>query len=265
MDQINQGITAGILAILIAWIIMFIVKRYPRGLKTIVILQFLVIISIALFITSVTSLMQLVMTWLLTNEHFILLMLSPVWFTMFIGFYAYFRPDSHIFHPHANDRKFGVFVIIYFLVSVGIVFIFCDVSTVYESDHTWKTVYTNNIDADVSLSIHKSRLLGSETVTVNSELMWDVTKLQHEGSGRLRLTKNGVTETREVHFDPQNVNGTLNEHSKITKIEYRPITKTYNTLFGFSGEYEQPDVDGEVRITVEQDATHAELKSLFGD
>lgn len=95
--------------------------------------------------------------------------------------------------------------------------------------------------------------------------MIDASKFKHENSGRLSLIKNGVTETRKIHFDPQNIDGTLNEHSKITKIEYCPVTQMYNTLFGFEGEYEQPNIDGEIRITVNQDDTRAELKNLFGD
>ena len=39
----------------------------------------------------------------------------------------------------------------------------------------------------------------------------------------------------------------------------------YNTLFGFEGKYKHPNIDGEIRITVNQDDTHAELKNLFGD
>ena len=266
MDQITQGITTGILSIWITSSIIFIVKRFPRDLRTVAMLQFLVIMDIVFFIISMQSLAQPFMTWLLTNELFVLLMLSPVWFTIFIEFYAFFRPNSHIFCPRnvIEAKKFNLLVIICFLLSAGIGFAFYNVSSVYESDHAWRTIYTNNIDSNVSLSIGKSSLF-SETVSIDSELMIDASKFKHENRGRLSLIKNGVTETRKIHFDPQNVDGTLNEHSKITKIEYRPVTQMYNTLFGFEGEYKQPNVDGEIRITFNQDDTHAELKNLFGD
>lgn len=62
MDQITQGITTGILSIWITSSIIFIVKRFPRDLRTVAMLQFLVIMDIVFFIISMQSLAQPFMT-----------------------------------------------------------------------------------------------------------------------------------------------------------------------------------------------------------
>ena len=79
------------------------------------------------------------------------------------------------------------------------------------------------------------------------------------------VNKEDISESRHIYFDSDNLNGTSNEHSKITKIEYRPIVRMYHTLFGFKFPYEKPNVDGEIRITVSEDERYTELQQLFDD
>ena len=143
--------------------------------------------------------------------------------------------------------------------------IHCQKTNVYESEQPWKTIYTNNIEADVSLSLPACNSCPLTSIDTNTTLGERYDILQQNRYGDLKLTKEDISESRHIYFDSDNLNGTSNEHSKITKIEYRPIVRMYHTLFGFKFPYEKPNVDGEIRITVSEDERYTELQQLFDD
>lgn len=99
--------------------------------------------------------------------------------------------------------------------------------------------------------------------------------ITNTAKGELTASKGNSEETKKIHLDKSNVittksnvitTGPLNNTSKITKVEYQPITGKRNTAFGHYGETEQADVDGEIRITIEtNDENTKQLKALFGE
>ena len=61
-------------------------------------------------------------------------------------------------------------------------------------------------------------------------------------------------------------NSDVISNSKITKIEYKNIQGHQRTLFGYKGPIEKNkkyNIDGKIRITLEQDSTEKELKQMF--
>ena len=58
-------------------------------------------------------------------------------------------------------------------------------------------------------------------------------------------------------------NNDVDSTSKITKIEYKNIQGHQRTLFGHKGPIEKDNIDGKIRITLEQDSTEKELKQMF--
>lgn len=86
-------------------------------------------------------------------------------------------------------------------------------------------------------------------------------------NGTIVATKGDLQETKKIHIDTNDIvhENELTPTSKITKIEYKPVTKIYLTVFGYRGNAEKSDKDGIVRITISDDKSpeRKELKSLF--
>ena len=85
----------------------------------------------------------------------------------------------------------------------------------------------------------------------------------------MTATKGESKENKKIRLDKSNVidSGSLSTTSKVTKIEYRPVTGKRNTAFGKYGDEMTPDIDGEVRVTIEsnEDENAKKLKALFGE
>ena len=258
MNPITQGILAGIAFILITIGIVWIVKRCTRNLLTTVILQIFVVLDVICFIVSVYHLVRPTLEWLLTGSHpmhFVYAIFVLICINMFI---EYLRGHDDVSEMHLLLCVASIILIILMMAIDGFK------TPMYETEQPWKTIYANNIDADVSLSLKNCKSCWPGSVDLGKGI-GDTYQLRKSKYGTLKLTKGDSFEAREISFNSKNINGTLNEQSKITKIEYRPITRMHYTLFGFKGYDEQPDVDGEIRITVSEDDHKAELKQLFGD
>lgn len=124
-------------------------------------------------------------------------------------------------------------------------------------DQNWKQVYTNNIDAKAIIAndIVAGQRLGDKykLLTVNNQ-------------SRIKVEKDDASYSKNVNINKDNIivnNGELNENSKITKIEYQAITGIQRSLFGHKGPIQESKIDGQLRITIEQDTKQDELKKLF--
>ena len=69
---------------------------------------------------------------------------------------------------------------------------------------------------------------------------------------KIKINKNNVI-----------INNEINEDSIITKIEYRAIKGIQRSLFGYKGPIEKSNLDGELRITIENNPKQQELKQIF--
>ena len=262
MNPITYGILNGLISLTIAIGIWFAIKRYTRSIPILTFTIF-VTIGIGCFLVSLVSLAPFVigflMGWLLVNQN---AMWLAIIFVIVMFVHAYWSTT------HEHKEASTIHYILYSIAGILTIVLFIihsQETNVYESEQPWKTIYTNNIEADVSLSLQvcDSCLLAS--VDTHKTLGDSYGILQRNRYGDLKLTKGDISESRHIYFDSDNLNGTLNEHSKITKIEYRPIVRMYHTLFGFKVPYEKPNVDGEIRITVSEDERHTELRQLFDD
>lgn len=124
-------------------------------------------------------------------------------------------------------------------------------------DQNWKQVYTNNIDAKVTIAndIVAGQRLGDkyELLTVNNQ-------------SKIKIEKDDASYSKNVNINKNNIivnNDELNENSKITKIEYQSVTGVQRSLFGYKGPIQESKIDGQLRITIEQDTKQDELKKLF--
>ena len=187
--------------------------------------------------------------WLLTGHDLLGATVTSVFSSFLVGYVL-----STICAGETKTRKRLeiLFFVLPFVVSVALVSIMLYIksNTTEEYTHTseWKVIYTNDIDAKIELHFEVDKLLGlKKQITAGTELT--------NAHRILQTTRNGI------------VNGRLSSTSKITKVEYRPVTGKRNTAFGKYGDETEPDVDGEVRITIEsnEDENAKQLKALFGE
>lgn len=135
------------------------------------------------------------------------------------------------------------------LLFISLVFLF-NIKKEYNSDTEWKQIYVNDINADITLELDESR------IPINKPLKYEYKLISESQNGKLALSKENTTIIKTIYFDSKDIQlsgnvDTITKDSKITKVEYRPITNMRRTAFGYYGDNLQPDVDGQIRITVE--------------
>lgn len=136
-----------------------------------------------------------------------------------------------------------------FLLFISLVFFF-NIKKEYSSDTEWKQIYVNDINADITLELDESR------IPINKPLEYEYKLLRESQNGKLALSKENTTIIKTIYFDSKDIQlsgnvDTITKDSKITKVEYRPVTNMRRTAFGYYGDNLQSDVDGQIRITVE--------------
>ncbi len=209
--------------------------------------------------------------WLLTGHN-----LLGATVTTTIGIFLVGCVLSTICKGETKTRKrleqfFMILPMVITLVLISIMFyIKSNTTEEYTHNSDWKVIYTNDIDAKIELHVEVDNLLGIKTrITAGEQLKNTHRILQTTRNGILTATKGDSKENKKIRLDKSNVivSGSLSSTSKITKIEYRPITGKRNTAFGKYGDETEPDVDGEVRITIESNENEnaKQLKALFGE
>lgn len=123
----------------------------------------------------------------------------------------------------------------------------------------WRTVYTNNIDAQVSLHISPSSPFRSASdVQAGQDLGDDYEEFERgQGSITVVATKNGTRVQKDASLPRENitVNGQLSTYSKIEKIEYREVTKRYKHM---------TQTSNEIRVVIDGTKTTGDKEELEG-
>lgn len=129
-------------------------------------------------------------------------------------------------------------------------------------DTNWKQIYTNDINANVNIATNSSCniIVAGEKLDYKYEFF-----TYYNNQAKIVIEKDNVSYSKKVNINLKDIiiNGELNENSKITKIEYRNIQGIQKYLFGHEGPIEKTDIDGELRITIDEDPRQKELKHLF--
>lgn len=162
----------------------------------------------------------------------------------------------------------SIFVILSIILSL---FIVASTKFEYISDENWKQIYANNIDATVKLKVNSTDFLfklKEEIIAGENINKIQYASLTHSGDNKITVEKNGASYSKQVLIEKNNIisNSDVDSTSKITKIEYKNIQGHQRTLFGHKGPIEKSDkdnIDGTIRITLEQDSSEKELKQLF--
>lgn len=211
--------------------------------------------------------------WLLTGDNLFIFgalggMASLIQFS---GLYSVCPNDSKL-EKRIENTLITLSIIVPILILGTSLYIKSQTRVEYAHDSEWKVIYTNDIDAKVKISLESDKnfmnLKLPLEVVAGEEMRNMHEYITNTAKGELTASKGNSEETKKIHLDKSNVitTGPLNNTSKITKVEYQPITGKRNTAFGHYGETEQADVDGEIRITIEtNDENTKQLKALFGE
>lgn len=177
--------------------------------------------------------------------------------------------------PKTYERIGDFCIIGIFLVPVIIIFIGLSIASTtqveYTSNSEWKTIYENNIDAEIILNLKTdngyliSNAIGGKSIGTDYK---DYNK-NSDMNGTILAKKDNSEETKTIHINKADIiyDGELTPNSKITKIEYRPAKQMYQTLFGHNGKPSNANKDGLVRITISDDTSpeRTELQNLFNN
>lgn len=125
----------------------------------------------------------------------------------------------------------------------------------------WRTIYTNDIDAQVSLHIATGDFFRTSYDIRAGQDLGDSYDQFERGhcSVTIVVAKNGTTVRKDAALPLENitVNGQLSGYAKIEKIEYRGVTKQYKHITKTSNE---------MRVTIDGTKTTGdkeELEQLF--
>lgn len=171
--------------------------------------------------------------------------------------------------PSSNEDTYiiiGACMILVNMVVLGILGI--NTKGSYPVSHAqWKTIYTNDLNADVKIAYkdftdkhsistnQKQNIKGFQSALDKSDSVMNIklTAIKGENS----ITKNVLLEKENVNakdIDPNN--------ARIAKIEYRPIEGTAPKVFGVKSRPSKSDEEGEIRITFKSN-NDKQLEALF--
>ena len=170
------------------------------------------------------------------------------------------------FTPSFETKPIFVGVTLAFVFAIVGASLLASVNRASIQDENWKQIYTNDNDTKViitnssqyGLRVHNDLIAGDK-------LSADYKLFTVPSKADIKIKKDDVSYSKKFYIEKDNIviNGDLNEDSKITKIEYKNIQGYQRSLFGHKGPIEKDEVEGELRITIEQDSKQKELKQIF--
>lgn len=125
----------------------------------------------------------------------------------------------------------------------------------------WKQLYTNEQNINILLTDYSDPAERTSDYRVNKAgeklgRFSDSIQDEFQGingkewTGYVVATTDGQELSKYVHLSKDNIEGELTPESKITKIEYREMTKIYYSLWGHNGNEQEVETPREIRITV---------------
>ena len=135
------------------------------------------------------------------------------------------------------------------------------------SNAEWKTIYKNNLNADVKIAYDDFSDKHSISTNKKQNIEGFQSALKENGNVmeiKLTAIKGDDSVTKSVLLEQTNVitKDIDPTNAYIEKIEYRPIDGTTLKFFDVKGKTSKSDKDGEIRITFKSN-TNKQLEALF--
>lgn len=176
-------------------------------------------------------------------------------------------------NPYYNEHgdTFGIITLLSAIVGLTLLF---NISKPYPvSNAPWKTIYKNNLNANVQINYEDSDDSSDKYSLDTGKARQSIQKFQSRlkeadvfSSVQLTVTKDDDSVAKTVMLENKNLitkDIDLN-NARIAKIEYRPLDGETRKVFGVKGKTESTNKDGEIRITFKSN-NNKQLEALFKD
>lgn len=176
-------------------------------------------------------------------------------------------------NPYYNEHgdTFGIITLLSAIVGLTLLF---NISKPYPvSNAPWKTIYKNNLNANVQINYEDSDDSSDKYSLDTGKARQSIQKFQSRlkeadvfSSVQLTVTKDDDSVAKTVMLENKNLitkDIDLN-NARIVKIEYRPLDGETRKVFGVKGKTESTNKDGEIRITFKSN-NNKQLENLFKD
>ena len=196
---------------------------------------------------------------------------------VFIAFFAVMLANTrYSYSEKLYDRCVWVAAIVPLLIIGASMITFMETKTEYTYATQWKTIYDSSQETSptVSLSLYRDMILpikfkvdtSQEIGSKYYQFQFNEKHLRNYTTGDIVANSDESEESRRVilHKEDVIIDGELNQHSKITKIEYLAIPNSYHTFLGMRSNDMKSDFDGKIRITFRGEK-QVEKASIFGD
>lgn len=208
--------------------------------------------------------------WLLTDNHLIYLSLALCIVAAISAVSAIVLSldaiESNL--KYETRQRLAMIFASLFVVSIGLPFFISGritIENVAEGD--WVQIYSNDQKADISIYFSPTSYIKAGEKLDDyqlSKLTYLYSRNEVEDVA-VAASKDGAEERRVVNLDGRNISIPLDKDygMKITKIEYQKIVGQRKTLFGHHGDVTSSTIDGQIKITVEEEKKDESLKELF--
>lgn len=176
-------------------------------------------------------------------------------------------------NPYYNEHgdTFGIITLLSAIVGLTLLF---NINKPYPvSNAPWKTIYKNNLNANVQINYEDSDDSSDKYSLDTGKARQSIQKFQSRlkeadvfSSVQLTVTKDDDSVAKTVMLENKNLitkDIDLN-NARIAKIEYRPLDGETRKVFGVKGKTESTNKDGEIRITFKSN-NNKQLENLFKD
>lgn len=171
----------------------------------------------------------------------------------------------------AKDIKYEEIIAVPILITLFLSFITLIVlalntkfELVYDGD--WKQIYSNNIKADIDISLKDGTILKTYKPgeRFGDKKIWGNFKLNYDGF--VKAYKDNVSEEKKIYLSESNIEieDKVNENSIISQVEYRKLKGKKIKLFNIEEDISL-QYDGELKIKISQlnNESKKDLENLF--
>lgn len=214
--------------------------------------------------------------WILTDnnssifECIMIVILVVIFIVMLLTAFSSFDDDSE---SEIRGKIACLLLVIWSFLLFSMIYIDKQIVTENVTEGDWVQIYSNDAKADISIYFSPTSHIKAGEKLDNSQLS-KLTALYSRNEVEdvaVAASKDGAEERRVVNLDGRNISipreipldKDYYSSMKITEIEYQKIVGQRKTLFGHHGNVTSSTVDGQIRITVEEEKSDQSLKELF--
>ena len=208
--------------------------------------------------------------WILIDRNFIYLSIALIFIAAIFAVIAVLLALNAIELNLKTEtrQRLTIFSAALFVVLASIPFyINWNISIENVSEGDWVQIYSNDQNANISIyfSPTSSMKAGEDLSSSDLNKLKTLYSRNETEDVTVSASKDGAEERRVVKLDGRNISIPLNrDHRiKITKIEYQKIVGQRKTLFGHHGNVTSSTVDGQIKVTVEEEKSDQSLKEIF--